>query len=389
MNEHIGRLQKIGLGKESTAGTPVSATVWLPKTEGSFSPETTKAKDTSAYGTIDELRDSQTTQQMTVADVKGIARDIFLGNLLMAAFGQDTPVIKMTLAGGAGTFVKDETVTQAVSSATGTIERIESATIIYVKVVSGTFTSAANLITGGTSSATATPTFESTLRHHLFERLNTNNHPSYTLYGVDDVGTFRAPYSMLETLDLECAVGDYLKFSAQFKGKKEASTSASPAFSTSENVFLAKHAGVYFATALSGLSAASVTPVSSVKLTISKNLEVYQAYGDVDVASIHNKQFKVAGEITALFNAVTLKDFVLNSTKRAMRLKLTNTDATIGSAGNPQLIIDLAQVSFENWSRSAGNDELVMQTLGFEAEFSVTDSESIVALLQNTQLTAY
>jgi hypothetical protein len=58
MNEHIGRLKKIGLGKETTSGTPVSATAWIPATESTFAPDIAKARDESAYGTIDQLRES-------------------------------------------------------------------------------------------------------------------------------------------------------------------------------------------------------------------------------------------------------------------------------------------------------------------------------------------
>jgi len=389
MNEHIGRLEKVGLGKESSSGTPVSATSWIPKVDGSFSPKTEKAKDLSAYGTIDELRDSQTVKQMTETEIKGIFRDLYGGHLLMAAFGQDTACLKVTTSSLVGSFTVGETVNQATSGAVGVVRRKEGSSTLYVSVTSGTFTSESNTVTGATSGATALFTFDSALRTHYFQRLNTNNHPAYTLYGVDDVGTYRSTYSLWDTLELELATGNFLNFTASHVGKKEASTSATPAFSTEENHFLAVHANVYFASALSGLNAATATKISTLKMTIQKNVEEYMAFGSVDVDSLHNKQFKVVGEMTALFTSTTLKDFVLNSTKRAMRIKLVNTDATIGSASNPELYIDLAQVSFENWAKQGGNDDLIMQTLGFEAEFSVDDSESIIALLQNTNTTAY
>ena len=387
-NEHIGRLEKVGLGKESVAGTAVAATHWIPKTDGAFSPKTEKAKDVSAYGTIDELRDSQTVKQMTETEIKGVFRDLYGGNLLMAALGQDTVCIKFTISGLSGSFTVGETVTGGTSAATGVVRRKEGTTILYVSVATGTFTSGETL-TGGTSSATGAGAYDTLLRSHYFQRLNSNNHPSYTLYGVDDVGTFRSVYSLLDTLELELATGGFLNFTSKFMGKKEESTSATPAFSTEENHFLAVHANVYFATALSGLAAASATKISTLKMTIQKNVEEYMAFGSVDVDSIHNKQFKVVGEMTALFTSTTLKDFELTSAKRAMRLKLVNTGATIGSASNPELIIDLAQVSFENWAKQGGNDDLIMQTLGFEAEFSVDDSESIIALLHNTKTTTY
>ena len=388
-NEHIGRRQSIGLGKESTAGTAVSATDWLPKVKGVFTPVVTKAKDTSAYGTIDELRDSQTSKQTTKVEIEGILRDQFFGHFMLAALGTTYITREMALTSVSGTFVIGELVTGGTSGATGNIRRIEdSGDRIYVEVASGTF-NASEGITGGTSSATATAAHDTGVYAHVFVRLNNNTHPAYTFYGSDPVGDFRAPYCLLDTLDVEVAVGDFAKFNASFMGQKEESTSTSVSFSTDENPFLAVYANVYFAADLDALDGASATALERVKLTIQKNVEDYQAMGSTDVNSIHNKQFMVSGDLTGLFNATTLKDYVTGSTKKAMRIEIINTDVTIGSAENPDVRFDLAQVSFEEWSRSDDNDGLVKQTMGFTGEFSVTDSETLAAVLLNTRSTAY
>lgn len=387
MYEHIGRLEKIGLGKESAAGTPVAASVWVPKMEGSFSPKTEKAKDNSAYGNIDELRDSQTIEQSTEVNLKGIARDQYFGHILLAAMGTTYPCLKMTKSGGSGSFAVGENVTGGTSSAVGVIRRIDG-NILYVSITSGTFQTG-ELITGGTSSATGTIAFDSTLRTHLFSRKNDNNHPSYTIFGVDDVGTYKSAYCMLESLDIELNTGGYLEFTAKYIGKKQASDSATPVFTTEENHWVSKHAALKLASALSGLSGASAVNISSFKISIAKNTEKYRAFGSDDVSSIHNKNFKVAGELTALFNSATLRDLDLNSTKNALRLTAENSDVTIGSAGHPVFQIDLARCSFQDWAKQGGNDDLVMQTLGFEAEFSVTDSETIAMMLQNNKTTTY
>ncbi len=193
---------------------------------------------------------------------------------------------------------------------------------------------------------------------------------------------------MLESLELELTVDGFLTFKTTWKGKKGATDTATPAY-TSENEFLAKHATIKFADDLSGLGAASAVDISRAKLTFTKNLKEFQKFGSVDVASIHNQQMAVAGDLEALFNSVTLRDYVVNSTKKAMRLELTNTDATIGSAGNPALRIDLARVSFSDWTRDGGINDLQMQTLGLEAEYSVGDSEAAAMILNNAQTTAY
>lgn len=385
--EHIGRKQIMGLGKESTAGTAVAATVWIPTEDREFKPVSGKAKDMSAYGVIDELYDSQTTKNMTEVMMAGILRDTFLGNLLLAALGTQYTCLATVMGSLVGVFTVGETVTQAVSLATGVVRRVDG-TSVWIAVSTGTFTSGSNTVTGGTSGATGVPTFDSTARDHIFMRSNTNNHQSFTLHGSDDIETNRAAYGMLDSLDLEVAVGEFAKFNSTWKAKQMVSTSGTPSF-TAENPFLAKHATLKLASAVSGLSAASATPVSRCKFSIAKNLIDYQAFGDDDIASIHNQQFGVTGDLEALYNATTLRDLQLNSTKRAMRLELTNADVTIGASSNPKLTIEVARASFEEWSNKSGNNELVKQTMGFTAEYSVTDSYMATVILRNARLTDY
>lgn len=382
-NEHIGRLKKIGLGKESTSGTPVSADVWIPSTEIAFAPDIVKARDESAYGTIDQLRESITTREATSTEMKGIFRDIFGGVLLLAALGQDTVVYDMTLAGVSGTFVVGETVTQATSGATGIVRKILTSSRLLVEVSSGVFTSGSNAITGGTSSATGTPTFTAALYGHLFQRLNNNTHPSFTMYSSDPVETMRSPYSMLESIELEASADGFVMFSSKWMGKKMATTTETPSY-MDDQAFMGSGGTMKLGNTLTLAFGASATPITNFKMTIAKNLEMYQAFGSTDIQSIHNKQFKVTGEITALFNAATLRDLVTASTKQGVLVDISATNSPAS-----RLMIMLPKVTFENWSGTNGNDELVMQTIGFEMEYSVDDGEGISICLANSNSTAY
>ncbi len=134
-----------------------------------------------------------------------------------------------------GTYVEGETITESTSSATGTLRRLDaggSSKVLYIEPVSGTFVGGGKTLTGGTSGATCTNgTIESpsAIRWHVFRRLNTNNHPAYTIYNNDPVtGDERAAYCMLDSLEIEAVSNDYVKFSAKFKGLKKASTTSDP-----------------------------------------------------------------------------------------------------------------------------------------------------------------
>jgi hypothetical protein len=388
-NEHIKRTKKMGLGRETTSGTPVAAAIFIPAETAEFAPDFTKARDKSGAGSIVEQRGSVTVKEKSKVQLDGIGQDTLIGHLLYAALGTYFKCLYMNVASLVGVFTVGETVTGGTSAATGVVRRKRSTNKLYISVTSGTFTAAGETITGGTSGATATGTYDSAIRAHIFQLLNTNNHPAYTLWSKDDVETLKAAYGMLDQLDLMQKVDDYMHFKSAWSAKKKATDTASPAY-TAENPFLGKHCSVAFDNALSGLDAASPTPLSEVNLTLKMNVKDYQAFGaGTDITSQHNQQFGIVGDLAAIFNSVTLRDYVSNSTKKAMRVELINTDATIGSASNPMLTIDLAQCSFADWSEEGGLDDLSMQKLGFESELSLTDGEAITAILLNAKTSDY
>src|SRR5690242_13618764 len=105
-NEHVGRKQSIGLGKERTAGTAVAASVWIPKISGAFTAKAESAVDEGSYGIIDKVKEVQTVKNLTEIQFSGIARDIYFGHLLMAAFGTAYNCVAFPIPGSiTGTFV--------------------------------------------------------------------------------------------------------------------------------------------------------------------------------------------------------------------------------------------------------------------------------------------
>ena len=98
-DEFIGRKSAIGLGKEVTAGTQVPASVWIPKTGGVLNPEFEEAVDDSGYGIIDEVFDTQTTKNFSKITLGGIARDDYIGFLLLGALGTYTAVECVEITG--------------------------------------------------------------------------------------------------------------------------------------------------------------------------------------------------------------------------------------------------------------------------------------------------
>lgn len=397
MTTFIGRLQQIGIGKEGTPGTPVAPTFWLPKNSGQLVADPTTMEDDAGYGGIEKTREISVVKNMTKIDLSFVPRAKFFGNILNALYGQSWPTVRIPIPGSVtGTFLVGETVTETSSSAVGVIRRDDSADgttkALYLSVTSGTFTGGQTL-TGGTSGATATGgTIESpsALRHHIFRTLQTNNHPAYTIASYDPDTQERASYCLLDTLDVEIVAGDYIRCTSSWKGKKITSTSALTPSYPEEDAFLAKHCTVQLATTFAGLTAATPIVVKRIKLSFKKNLMDYQGVGSDDVDSIHNGEFEVTGDMDLKYDAVTYRDYVINGSKRAMRLKVVNSDATtIGSGTKPTYQQDFAMLGFTEFDRTSENGQISEQTIGFKPQFNALRGLAHEAMLVNAQITGY
>ena len=130
--------------------------------------------------------------------------------------------------------------------------------------------------------------------------------------------------------------------------------------------------------------------MKSFKITISKNVTDYTAFGSTSPTSLHNQRFDVKGDFTLLYNETTQRQYLANSTKRALRLALVNAGATaISGSSYPTIQLDMPVCTFTSFDVTDANDTLREQTLGFTAEFDPTRSLTLEALMLNTRLTTY
>jgi len=224
---------------------------------------------------------------------------------------------------------------------------------------------------------------------HAITRLNTNAHPTFTIWSSDPVSHNSSAYAMVQSLEIEAKAGEFAMFKAELLGKKIVNESAPTVAYASENLFRARDCKVYFADTEGGLSGATASELTRVRLTIEKNLYVHQNLGEVDIDSIFNQQFNVSGDFEGLFNAETMQDLVRNGTKKYMKIELINTDVTMTPSGNPTMSFTLGKVAFEKWSQTSDNNEIVKQTIGFVGAYNNTDTYSIKASLINEKSTAY
>ena len=228
---------------------------------------------------------------------------------------------------------------------------------------------------------------ETSVYTHTFSVSEGAQHQSLTLFLNDPNQDYKYPLAVIDGLELDAMIGKFATYKASFRSKVGATGSFSPSY-TAENYFLPQHGSFKYASALSGLTGASAFAIRSVKLKINKNVEDDRKLGSLDPVDILNKQFAVEGSLEFVYNDQTFKTEMLADTAEAVRIRLTNSDVTIGSTLHPQITIDLAKVKFSKFVKKYANNDIVTASVDFKAFYSLSDAKMITVELITTQ-TAY
>ena len=320
MAKIIGRTGAVGIGIESTKGTKVAATYWVPVEGYSLDDKVEYVKNESAMGHIAEFNDGDITKLWCEGDYEG---KIFLNSVgaeLTALFGQSP--------------------TSAQRASSGVYD-------------------------------------------HTYALKNDNNHKALTVCYEDAIQEVSFPFGMVNTWSLEVGTDDYIKRSVSFVGKKSSSSTHTPAF-TNEVEFIPSHVSCKLASTQAGLDAASAINVTAFNLEVNKNAEALYVVGSNEPNEIINKQFNVTGSIELYFESTTYRDYVFGNTHRAIRIDMTDTATNLGSSHNPQLYFDINEAVFEEFERSWDANDPLTQTLNFEGVYSIADGAIMSARLTNT-----
>lgn len=328
----IGRLSAVGIGKETVRGTSVTPGYWIGVTSFDFDDKVEYIDNDSSFGRIEELNDSQVSKRWGEGGYEGKIFVNSVGLELYALFGQ---------------------------------------------------------------SPTSTQRATTGVYDHDFALLNTNEHASVTLAVKDANQSVRYALAMLDEWELNADLDSFLNRSASYFSKPSADV-ANTVSHTEQTEFMARHLQFYIDDAIDDLDTATATPITNFTLTVSKNVEVQYVFGPDDVATnaakidnIINQQFGVEGSFEAYRDDLVARGYVLNGTKKALRLEAINTDVEIGTGSDhPALRFDLAKVAFTEQERNWDANAATKQTITFKGLMDFTEGGLLFGRLTNT-VTSY
>lgn len=393
MTKYIGRQFNIGIGKESTRGTPVTASYWLPNTTLTVDDKIKVAKDETSIGVIEDGVGQEVSNRYSDASIEGRVTDQGFGLILMSLMGTDT-------VGAVETGVKDHKFTVL-----------------------------------------------QTAQHPCL---------SLCVYEPNAGSGLVYPLGMLDTLDVTFDLDKYVMYKAAYKANRNASQSNTTSY-VAENAFRPQDMTFGYAPTLAGangtltatgtasstihvtacsinpqtllqvgmtvtgtnvpanttiativsstafdLSAASTGAVGTmtfgpaavslkkVSLSFKKNTEDDEVLGSVDPADRLNKQFQCTGSFELYYTDRTFIDTImLGDLYKALNFKAVNSAVTIGVTSHPTITVNLARAKLTEVSRKVDDKGIVSQTIKFVAFYSLSDTEMLDITLRNTVTSGY
>ncbi len=326
MSKGIGRLNQVGIAKETSRGTAVGTpTYMIAFAELDLDEKDQRVIDEQSYGVVENSVGESIVKQWMEASIKAPIGDNHFPLLLYSILG--------TLNTSIGT-------------------------------------------------ATGTPCT------HTITVAQSAQHQSLTILLDDPIGgqDYKHANAVIAQLEIAYEREAFLSYTASVKAMKGAAATVNPV-AVSENRFLPQHVVFKLATTQSGLTAATAMPIKSATLRITQNIQDDDVLGSVSPADFLSKQFAIEGELEAIYqNETDFKSNSLTGTARAMRLDLINTDAVIGTgAANPSIRIDLNKVVFQPITKPIRLNDIMVQRVSFRAHYSATDSKMVTITAVNSQ----
>lgn len=311
MAKFTKRRVSVGIAKESPRGTAVAAQYWIPKTALTFDDKVTKALVAGSYGNLSGA-------PLTAYTVEKWAEGNIEGEININSFG-----------------------------------------LILLAVL-------------GTESATAA-TPGAGANTHDYTLLNTNEHPSLTIHVNDPIGDMQFKLAMLNSLTIDFALGEIVKYTANFVSRVHKSSSETPSWVT-DTRFVSPNLTFKLGDNYSVVASQTAIKLKSLKLDIAKTVERLDILGSLGPEDILNKDLRISGSLELTYEDRTWRDYMLNGTTRAMQIKLTSTKSINAGGDKATLEFIFPKVHFDAWESTGGLGDVASQTINFEVMLDISTS---------------
>ncbi len=291
----------------------------------SLNDKTTVAEDKSALDRVEDISDSEVTEEYAVLKLKGEVTDISIGYLLNNIFG---------------------------------------------------------------SFSSALHSSETAVWDNTFSTNQNNSPVTHTFVRSNPAATRRYARGTLSDFQIDVKAGGFVEFTADGMANVAVTSTDTPAY-TAENRFTSKYVSVKLASSLAGLPGATATNLISLTLKITRKATPYTPLGGIDPLQFETESWGVTGSLVRRYEDTVLETTALDNTIQALQIAIVNTDVTIGTASHPALTFTAPQARLKPVTVDTNLDKPLTETIDFTGELSLSAGYMLQAVLTDTQNGAF
>ena len=187
--------------------------------------------------------------------------------------------------------------------------------------------------------------------------------------------------AVVDSLELNADVGDFLRFSSSIIAKEEAANTNTPSYDT-EYDFITKDITVTIADTEVGLATGDEVKAKNMRVNWNLGAIRDHVFGAFAPGGIYNANMSIEGSFEKNYDDDTFKDLLNSDSYKYMQIKIEGS-AIIGGVLKPSITILLNRVQITNWDRSGDNADLVTESVDFKAFFNNADTQQSKTTLQN------
>lgn len=190
------------------------------------------------------------------------------------------------------------------------------------------------------------------------------------------LGWMRAVGVTINELEISLEVGaDAGIAKATLMGISEATVSSqTPSYSQPANILLPRHATMKYASTVAGLSGGTAYAIKSFKVNSKNNSEYYWSLGDVNPNNTFSRKYEAEVEFTAVMSTAAFDGFARAGTNQGLLFSMVNDQsAVIGtSALKPTVNIEVAPAK-PKVTYSTSKDDIVTFDCVMQTQYSISD----------------
>lgn len=233
---------------------------------------------------------------------------------------------------------------------------------------------------------TTSTTYE-TVKSHLFEVLTGDaQFPALSL-GLSRTGVQDYVYNgaVVKSLELRTPVDDLVNATIEFEARDEAEhADYTTSFESTDYLFRPYDVEIKIADDISGLGAANAINLKELNLSIKNNASGQQHIGSITPTDILAGIIEITGSMKLNYSDDTYHDLFKAGTVKALQITLERSDIDLEGGYTPKIVIQMAKVSLESLTEDRPMDDIVTETINFQAHYDNTEEEAINITVQNT-----